>query len=198
MPCRIRGLITPYSRSTIRLTDDDDRRDQQDAALHDRVVARLRSPRPATCRCRARRRSSRSGSRRPAACRPAARSTVTTGISALRNAWTTITRAARQRPWRARCARSPRAAPRASPSASCRAITASGIVPSAIAGRIRCDSADAERALVAGEQRVDQHEAGDAAGCRTGWRCGPRPASSRGRPRRSGSAAGAHQKIGIE
>ena len=28
-----------------------------------------------------------------------------------------------------------------------RAMTASGIVPSAIAGRIRCDSADSERAL---------------------------------------------------
>ena len=42
-----------------------------------------------------------------------------------------------------------------------RAITASGMVPSATAGRIRCDNRGAKRAAVVGHQAVDQHETGD-------------------------------------
>ena len=43
-----------------------------------------------------------------------------------------------------------------------RAITASGIVPSAIAGSIRCEAALRNAPLSPRQQRVDQHEAGDA------------------------------------
>jgi hypothetical protein len=41
-----------------------------------------------------------------------------------------------------------------------RAITASGIVASTMVGRIRWLTAEAEGALLAGQQAVDQHEAG--------------------------------------
>ena len=54
-----------------------------------------------------------------------------------------------------------------------RAITASGIVPSAIAGRIRCESALRNAPLSAASSESIEHEAGDAARCRTGSRCGP-------------------------
>ena len=52
----------------------DDAGDQQQAALDHRIVAAEDRIRPSTCRRRARRRSSRSGWRRPSARRPAGRS----------------------------------------------------------------------------------------------------------------------------
>ena len=42
-----------------------------------------------------------------------------------------------------------------------RAITASGMVPSATAGRIEVRQCRTERAVVVGQQAIDQHEAGD-------------------------------------
>ena len=42
-----------------------------------------------------------------------------------------------------------------------RAMIASGCVPSTIVGRMRCDHRRLERALLAGQQRVDREEAGD-------------------------------------
>ena len=76
-------------------------------------------------------------------------------------------------------------------------MTASGMVPSTIVGRIRWLSADRKAPGLPGEQAVDQHEAGDrreeeqqrdAAGDR-------RPAEM---PEKKMISSRPHQKIGIE
>ena len=79
-----------------------------------------------------------------------------------------------------------------------RAITASGIVPSAIVGRIRCESAERNAPLSPDEQRVDQHEAGDRRDVVLDRDAAPTPASSRGRTEKNRISSSAHQKIGIE
>ena len=87
-------------------------------------------------------------------------------------------------PWRARCGRSPRPAPRASPSASCARSPPAGSCRARSPAGSRCDSAERNAPVVAGQQRVDQHEAGHRLDVVLDRRCGPTPASSRAAPRK--------------
>ena len=116
---RMRGLITPYSMSTIRLTRDDDRRRSagcrpaRPGSRADWIASTSHLPMP--------------GHEKIVSVRIAPASSVPTcrPIDGDDRDQRVAQRVdddhapARQRPWRARCARSPRAAPRASTSASC-------------------------------------------------------------------------------
>ena len=102
-------------------------------------------------------------------CRPMI---VVTGSSAFR-----ITcrgrRCSAQAPSRARCGRSPRSGRRAPTARVMRVMIASGIEPSAIAGRIRCLSASQNAPQFAGDDRVEDVEVRRMLGRRSARRSRP-------------------------
>ena len=80
----------------------------------------------------------------------------------------------------------------------CRAITASGIVPSTIVGRIRWLTADANAPCLAGQQRVDQHEAGDRREDSRASEMRPETGVQPSMPEKRMMSSSPHQKIGME
>ena len=171
--------------------------DQQDAALHDRVVAPTGSPSTSQLPT--------PGHEKIVSVRIAPASSVPTCSpivgddrdQRIAQRMHDDHAPARQRPWRARCARSPRAAPRASTSASsarspragsCRARSPAGSGATAPSGTRPCRR---RRSASTSMKPV-------TAGCRTGSAIRPETGVQPRPTEKNRISSSAHQKIGIE